>query len=82
MDRITAIKKSLRAFVCGLVGFLPFIGIIPAIYALVCWAQIRFHYRNQWNPASANLSCGAWLAVLGLAGSVLILAVLAVQFMI
>ena len=80
MNRITAIHKSLRAFVCGLVGFLPFIGLVPAIYALVCWAHVRARYRDAWNPASAYLSWGARLATLGLLASGLIVAVIAIQF--
>lgn len=80
MDRITAIHKSLRAFVCGVVGFLPFIGLVPAIYALVCWAHVRARYGDAWNPASAYLNWGARLATLGLLASGLIVAVFAIQF--
>ena len=74
MDRITAIRKSLAAFVCGIIGFLPFIGVVPAVYALVCWARIPCQY-GKWNPAAAYLNCGVWLALLGLLGSALIVAV-------
>jgi hypothetical protein len=69
MDRIIVIRKSLTAFVCGIIGFLPFIGCIPAIYALICWAQIRLKHGYEWNPASVYLNWGVWLAVLGLLGS-------------
>jgi hypothetical protein len=75
MDRIAVIQKSLTAFVCGIVGFLPFIGAVPAVYALVCWARIRSTYGREWNPAAAYLDCGVWLALLGLLGSALIIAV-------
>ena len=78
MDRITAIRKSLTAFVCGIVGFLPFIGVVPAVHALICWARIRAEYGNEWNPAAAYLDCGVWLALLGLLGTGLIVAVAAV----
>ena len=80
MDRITAIRKSLTAFVCGIIGFLPFIGVVPAVYAMVCWAHIRSKYGNEWNPAAAYLNCGVWLALLGLLGSALIIAVALVTF--
>jgi hypothetical protein len=73
MDRITAIRKSLAAFVCGMVGFFPFIGCVPAVYALVCWAHVRSAYGNQWNPAAAYLSCGVWLGLLGLISSAVII---------
>ena len=65
MPRILVIQLSLRAFVCGLVGVLPVIGLPPALYALSCWARIRLRYRDEWNPASGYLSWGAALAVLG-----------------
>jgi len=80
MDRITAIEKSLTAFTCGLFGFIPFIGLIPGIYALICWAHIRADFRNQWNPASAYLDCGVILSLLGLGASFLIAAAAIVQF--
>jgi hypothetical protein len=80
MDRITAIRQSLTVFVCGIVGFLPFIGLVPAVHALVCWARIRSQYGAEWNPASAYLSWGARLAVLGLLGSALIISVALVTF--
>jgi hypothetical protein len=75
MPRILVIHKSLTAFVCGLIGFLPFIGIVPGLYALFCWAHIGINYPEEWNPASAYLSWGARLGVLGLLGSALIVAV-------
>ena len=75
MDRITAIRKSLRAFGCGIVGFFPFIGVIPAIYALACWASVRSGYRRQWNPAADYLNWGAALAAFGLLNSGLIVTI-------
>jgi len=99
MNRITATKYSIRAFVCGVAGFvwligmaLAFwaaascappasapdpllsgvagcvclIGLLPAMYALFCWALILYRYGSEWNPASAYLSCGAFLATLSL----------------
>ena len=75
MDRITAIHKSLTTFVCGLIGFLPVIGIVPAIFALRGWIQVSTRYGKQWNPASAYLSWGARLGLLGLLDSVLLLSV-------
>jgi len=74
MARIIVIRKSLAAFVCGLFGFLPFIGLLPGLYALFCWAHIRRRYPNEWNPAAAYLSWGARLSLLGLLGTALITA--------
>lgn len=75
MPRIIVIRKSLAAFVCGLFGFLPIVGVLPGIYALLCWNHIRTRYPNEWNPASAYLSWGSRLALLGLGVSALIVAV-------
>jgi hypothetical protein len=66
MPRITVIQLSLRAFVCGLIGVLPLIGLVPGLYALFCWARIGRRYAGEWNPASGYLSWGTALAVLGL----------------
>jgi hypothetical protein len=66
MPRIIVIQLSLRAFVCGLVGVLPVIGVVPALCALSCWVRIRRRYPDEWNPASNYLRWGSILAVLGL----------------
>ena len=64
--RVSVIQLSLRAFVCGLIGVLPLIGLVPGLYALFCWARISRRYPAEWNPASGYLSWGTALAVLGL----------------
>jgi len=79
MPRIIVIRKSLTAFVCGIFGFLPFVGLVPGLYALGCWARIRARYRNEWNPAAAYLSWGARLSLLGLLGTALIVGVILVE---
>lgn len=64
--RVIVIQLSLRAFVCGLIGVLPLLGLAPGLYAVFCWARIRRRYSGEWNPASGYLSWGTALAVLGL----------------
>ncbi len=66
MPRIIVIQLSLRAFVCGLIGVVPVIGLVPALYALFCRARIARRYRDEWNPASNYLKWGSVLAVAGL----------------
>ena len=73
MSRIIVIRTALTAFVCGLIGFLPIIGAVPGVYALLCWNRVR--YPEEWNPAADYLSWGARLALFGLLGSALIVAV-------
>ena len=75
MDRITVIRKSLVVFVCGLIGFLPIVGLVPGIYALVLSTRIQLTYRKQWNPARAYLRAGGLLALLGFLGSMLIVGI-------
>jgi len=74
VDIATAIRTSLTGFVCGLIGFLPIIGIPLAIYALLCWLTVGRRYGGQWNPASAYLRAGAALALFGLLSSALLVA--------
>ena len=78
MERITAIEQSLSVFVCGIVGFLPVLGLIPAVHALVCWARVRSKYGDQWNPAGAYLRAGAVLAMVGVLGSILVIGVVCI----
>jgi hypothetical protein len=80
MPRIFVIRKSLAAFVCGLIGFLPIVGIVPGLYALSCWGSIRIRYPDEWNPASAYLSWGVRLAVLGFLSTALIVVALIVAY--
>lgn len=77
--RAIVIRQSLAAFVCGIFGFLPFIGLVPGFYALACWARVHHRYRHEWNPAARYLSWGARLSLLGLMGSALIVGVIFVQ---
>jgi len=72
MDRVTVIRRSLAAFVWGLFGFVPLLGLVPALLALTpCWA-VRSNSRDQWNPASAYLRAGMFLAGFGLLSTILL----------
>ena len=65
MDRITAIRKSLTAYRCGIAACVPFIGLIPAVCAVVISEQVRRRYHD-WNPAASYLKSSQLLALLGL----------------
>jgi hypothetical protein len=80
MSRTVVIRKSMTAFVCGLIGFLPVVGLLPGLYALSCWAHIRTRHPGEWNPAAAYLSWGARLSLLGLLGTALIVASMAITY--
>ena len=77
MDRVTAIRRSLAAFVWGLFGWLPVLGLVPAVRALTHWWVVRSNFRNQWNPASAYLRAGTVLAVFGLLSTIVLGVVIA-----
>lgn len=76
MDLITAIRKSLTGFVCGIFGFLPVIGLVPALHAVACWRAVRKQYGNRWNPAQAYLRGGLLLAIIGILNSAMIFCVI------
>lgn len=116
MDRVTAIRTSLKAFVWGIAGLIPFlvlaaapvllgvrvsfqdsqepdpaqqplrvvIGLclglasVASIAALIYWWRIRSRFAGQWNPASAYLDAGVWMAWLSLGFSLLIAGVMVV----
>jgi hypothetical protein len=74
MDRITIINKSLTAFICGLFGLLPVIGIPFGLAAIVFFVRTRLRKSTEWNPAEHYLN---WAARLALIGAVLTLIVIA-----
>jgi hypothetical protein len=74
VDQATLIRKSLTIFVCGLIGALPILGLVPGTFALVSALRIHFSSRQTWNPASRYLRVGAALALVGIGVSALIIA--------
>jgi hypothetical protein len=70
MGLATAIRTSLRAFVFGMFGFIPIIGLVPGLYVLACWRRVHTEFGDDWNPAAPYLVAGIVLSVLGLIGSV------------
>ena len=64
MNRIEVINESLTGFVCGICGFVPIIGIGPALFALARWMRVRRAHKGEWNPAAFYLNLGALLGLL------------------
>jgi hypothetical protein len=77
MDRATAIRRSLTCFVCGIIGMIPIIGLLPAMYTVI-WGLLIHHRYRDWNPAARYLNWGTTLAALGLAQTLLLLGLLIV----
>lgn len=76
MDLVDAIRKSLTGFVCGIFGFLPLVGFIPALFAVACWYTVQKQFRDQWNPAGSYLRAGLVLATIGILSSALLVVIL------
>jgi hypothetical protein len=73
MSLSDAISTSIRAFIWGIFGLAPLVGLLPALYAMVCWSRVHHFFRGEWNPASAYLAAGMVFAVLGFLSSVVII---------
>ena len=75
MDLVDAIRKSLTGFVCGIFGFVPVLGFVPALYTVVCWHTVQKQFRDQWNPARPYLRAGLLLATIGILNSMVMVVV-------
>ena len=78
-ERIQVIKKSLRIFACGIAGLIPFLGLIPALYAISAGAYLYSRWRRDWNPAAAYLNWGIWIGLASAGLWFLIGAIICVQ---
>ena len=67
-----------KQLICVLSGCASLAGVVPATYALWCWARITHRYR-EWNPASAYLSSGAFVSTLTVLLAILVNLALAVS---
>ena len=63
--KIKMMRASLRCFVFGLLGLLPFVGFPFAAAALVASGQVRAGQKRFWNPAKAYWIIGLVGALLG-----------------
>jgi hypothetical protein len=72
ITKIEMIERSLRCFVCGLLGLLPVIGIPIAVHALVQHMRVKRGQGAMWNPAYRYCFWGALCAEMGLALFVLV----------
>jgi hypothetical protein len=73
IDKIRVINRSLRCFVLGGLGVIPFLGFGPAVIALVIDRKVQAEARLEWNPAKRYLVLGRVLAWVGLSLSILII---------
>ena len=72
MSLSAAIDTSFRVFAWGICSLLPIVGLVPALYALICWSRVHHFFKGEWNPASTYLAAGMVLAALGFLSSVVI----------
>jgi hypothetical protein len=66
MDKIELIEHSMRAFLFGLPGIVPFLGTPFAIVAVVNNAGIKRRSNAPWNPAHRYLFWGMVCARMGI----------------
>ncbi|MBI2927222.1 MAG: hypothetical protein HYY24_16130 [Verrucomicrobia bacterium] len=66
MDTIRVIERSLRAWVCGLIGLIPVLGVPLAVLAVSLFFKVRAEAGDEWNPAENYLRWAVVCAVLGL----------------
>jgi hypothetical protein len=65
VQKIQMIKASIRCLTCGLLGLLPFIGVIFALVAGYASFSARRQERFFWNPAKPHRIVGLICASLG-----------------
>jgi hypothetical protein len=61
--RIRATQAGIRAFLSGIAGVVPLLGIPFAVDAIFHWRRSN---KTDWNPASEYARAGAFLGLLGL----------------
>jgi hypothetical protein len=66
MDKIELIEHSMRAFLFGLPGIVPFLGTPFALVAVVNNARIKRRSITPWNPAHRYLFWGMVCARIGI----------------
>ena len=74
-ERIQIIGESMRCFAFSLAGFIPLVGIVSAIKAMVLYRRVSVSAGTDWNPAKTYLTWGLVLAWFNLIVQVIILAV-------
>lgn len=63
--KIRMLRNSLHCFTCGLLGWLPVIGLPFALAALVLSGKVRVAQKQHWNAARPYWLCGVASAVVG-----------------
>ena len=61
---ILVIRKSLKVFVSGIIGFLPALGIIPTFFVLLSWREDRSEMNSFF--CAVVCICAAVSVVVGL----------------
>jgi hypothetical protein len=74
MDKVRIIEGSLRCFVAGCLAMIPLLGFFPAVVAIYSFHSVRSLAGPAWNPAHGYLVAGCVLAWLGIALTVVGLA--------
>lgn len=61
----------MTSFGCGIAACVPFVGLIPAVFAVVISEQVIRRYHD-WNPAAHHLKWSRRLVLLGVVITLLV----------
>lgn len=62
MNKVLALKAALRCFTCGLLGFIPVLGIPFALAAMFFHTRASGHSPDDWNVAHRYGALGMFFA--------------------
>lgn len=79
IDQVEMIRRSQRCFVCGVIGFLPVIGLPFAVVALGDYVHVSQLKGPHPNPLQRYVRWGAYGSIAGLLLTVFLGALVAVQ---
>lgn len=66
MNKILAIRSGLRCFTCGLLSFVPLLGIPFALVAIFFYIKTSHHAPDDWHVARRYAVMGMMFVALGL----------------
>ncbi len=61
MDKARIIKQSLLCYDLGWLGFIPLLGLVPAIMAMLLSKRVYREAGKEWNPAQKYAFWGGFL---------------------
>ena len=76
LTRVRMIERSVRCFICSLLGLLPVVGLPFAVHALTDYYRTTPRRCSGWNPAAGYRVWGVVLGILGLFMTIIVILVI------